>query len=690
MGPVTCRLKYLFTRRASEQVDAISKSVTVLSGQKIEVQPTSDRVSKLEAPAGDYRLTDQPLALLRASFWLALILVVTKAFSGHIDWWPGFPARLLTLVASSWSDVLFALAWGVFGVAVTLMLRRWRRMAALAHGVLLALFTLFALYAVAAIALFRHFNRPLTYDLVWLINTVSVAALQSSIEARLTVPIVVALILVPIVFLALSIRIQWSRYSTVIALGIAVSWVGSGLLLHGSGWEKSRLEFLALSPHNELLRTAALRLIDWRRIDMSNDFPAEYVKEFRTFGARGVSQKEHFQLPPGVARPRNAIVVVLESVGTKYLGLYGAQLDVTPTLSAEARHALVFENIYAHASFTYASFRGINFSVYPGLPGRLMLVGGGGDAHPVPQTLAGRMKERGARTAYISSGNVHEAGGSWLLTHRNDFDVVEGASELKCPIHSSWGVEDRCAFDRLVQWVDEKPNQPFFAIVWTNQAHDPHVPSAGSSPIHLSPDKMSSPFAADLVRYLQVVRDTDAQLARVFAALRARGLADDTLVIVTGDHGTAFADPHGQRGHAQSVYEEEIRIPFMIWNPRLFPVGRRSETIGGHVDLNPTVADLMNVEPPRAWQGHSLFHPAHPNRAYFLAMTGRGVFGVREANWKYDLNITTGRESLFDLATDPDEQYNVSARQSEHVQRLRQRVAAWASFQDAFFRGQEK
>ena len=316
-------------------------------------------------------------------------------------------------------------------------------------------------------------------------------------------------------------------------------------------------------------------------------------------------------------------------------------------------------------------------------------MGGREDARQIPETLAARMRERGTRTAYITSGDVDEGGGRYLLQQRNAFDVVAGAYELGCPIHSSWGVEDRCAFDRLLRWIDDKPSKPFFAVLWTNQAHDPHVPSPGSTPIPFPVDKMSSPFEADLARYLQVLRDTDAQLARMFAGLRARGLADDTLVLVTGDHGSAFADPHGQRGHAHSVYEEEIHVPFMIWNPRLFPVGRRSDTIGGHVDLNPTLADLLDIVPPFEWQGHSLFDPAHPNRAFFMAIGGRGVFGAREANWKYDLNFTTGRESLFDLAADPDEQLDVSASQSEHVRRLRQRVAAYVTFQDAFLRGRE-
>jgi arylsulfatase A-like enzyme len=115
----------------------------------------------------------------------------------------------------------------------------------------------------------------------------------------------------------------------------------------------------------------------------------------------------------------------------------------------------------------------------------------------------------------------------------------------------------------------------------------------------------------------------------------------------------------------------------MIWSPLLFPEGGRVSTVGGHVDLNPTIADVLGVPPSRFWRGRSLFDPQRPGRAYFYAANDDYLLGVREGRWKYIYNATRGRDELYDLASDPEEQANVAKRHPELCQRLRQHLAAW-------------
>jgi arylsulfatase A-like enzyme len=192
--------------------------------------------------------------------------------------------------------------------------------------------------------------------------------------------------------------------------------------------------------------------------------------------------------------------------------------------------------------------------------------------------------------------------------------------------------------------------------------------------------------ANDLGRYLNLLRQLDENLASLFRALRDRGLADDTLVVITGDHGEAFGDPHGQRGHGFTVHQEDVNVPLILWNPRLFPGGQRLETIGGHVDLSATVAEVMGIEPPGEWQGHSMFDPARPQRAYYLASIGEYLFGVREGKWKYTFEATSGREFLTNLAADPDELENVASSEPDLCRKLKHRVAAWVDYEDKFMR----
>jgi arylsulfatase A-like enzyme len=271
---------------------------------------------------------------------------------------------------------------------------------------------------------------------------------------------------------------------------------------------------------------------------------------------------------------------------------------------------------------------------------------------------------------------------SYVLENQG-YDTIEDYRAMGGASLTSWGAEDRLLFERLIRFIDEKPGQPFYAFCWTDQSHDPYELGAIEK-IDFFGDQAPARHADDLGRYLNVVRQVDQHLADLFRALRDRGLADDTLVVITGDHGEAFGDPHDQRGHGFTAYQEDVNVPLILWNPRLFSGGQRLETIGGHVDLSATVAELLGIEPSGEWQGHSMFDPARPQRAYYLASIGEYLFGVRDGKWKYTFEATSGREFLTDLKVDPQELKNRADLEPDVCRVLRHRVAAWVDFEDKF------
>jgi arylsulfatase A-like enzyme len=171
----------------------------------------------------------------------------------------------------------------------------------------------------------------------------------------------------------------------------------------------------------------------------------------------------------------------------------------------------------------------------------------------------------------------------------------------------------------------------------------------------------------------------DRQLGRLFDGLRERGLDDDVIVVITGDHGEAFGDPHGNWGHTGKIYEEDVNVPLIVWSPRLFQHPARSDAIGAHVDLNPTVLDLLGLSCPPDWQGRSLFSQHRRDRAYFFGLLDSILLGVREGDHKYIYDVTSGHERLFNVKIDPQEQQNIAHRHPGHSQRLRQRLSAWTS-----------
>ena len=619
------------------------------------------------------------MALVWVGFWLALVLIGAKAVSlGVPETW-GWP---LELARVSFRDVLFGLALGGVGEICAAACRRRPRLAGAVRVGVVAVAAGCALFSVVAYGVFESLDRPLSFDLLRLMRG---AAVKSSITDRLTWPIGLAMVAVPAGFFAVAWRGSRRRVFAPGLVGCMGAWVVLGALQNPAAGLGRKAQRLVLSPHVELLRSTLVGVAGRRHGELPREFLPEDQDELQPFGNRGAVPRTGFQPPANVARPHNVIVVILESVGTKYLSLYGSRYATTPHLAEEAKHALVFDNVHAHAPYTFCTFMAVNFSIYPGLP--WCYAPGGrspdGGPHSLPPTLAAVLQPRGWRTAYLHNGDMDWGGEKVLLTGAG-YDTVEDYHDFKAPELTSWGAEDRYLIDRLIQWIDEKPGQPFLAYCWTDQTHNPYVRRPGSRSVDFFQGQPPKAHPEALAKYLNVLHETDEHLGRLFAALRARGLADDTLVVVTGDHGEAFADPHDQQGHGFSVWQEEVNVPFMVWNPRLFPEGRREPAVGGHVDLNPTVADLVGAEVPDAWQGHSLFASARPERTFFVASVDDYLLGIREERWKYIFEASSGNESLFDLAADPGEQRNVLAAEPARVRRLRQRLAAWIAFEEQF------
>jgi arylsulfatase A-like enzyme len=341
----------------------------------------------------------------------------------------------------------------------------------------------------------------------------------------------------------------------------------------------------------------------------------------------------------------------------------------------------VADSFYSHEGYTFCSLMSLGFSTYPGLPWCWRPCG----AAALPPTLAEILRPRGYATAFMSSGDLDWEGMGYMMRGRG-FDAVLDQRDLPGPSLSSWGKQDRLLFPAILRWIDapERAGRPFYVMCWTDQTHDPYQTSPDVPQIDFFPGRDDK---RDLSRYLNVLREVDASIGELLDGLRARGLAEDTLVAITGDHGEAFGSPHDVRGHGSALYEENVRVPLMLWNPRLFgDAGRRSAEVAGHVDLAPTLVDVLGVDPAGAWQGESLFARERNGRAYFESGISEYQFGVREGEWKYIYNATLGSESLYHLASDPEERRDRAADEPDRSRRLRERVAAFIAAEERHLR----
>jgi arylsulfatase A-like enzyme len=621
-------------------------------------------MASTDAPAGRDAIAAS--SALRPALAVAALLVAGKAFLvGRPE--DGLRAWCAHLVALTWQDALFAAAFALAGALLLGLTRRRPAAQRMAWRAIVLAGVVAVVYTVFHVGFYETFRRAVNLPMLRFAGDMK--NLESSITARLTWPYVVALTALPVGFALGFGRPRFSRRGPVAAVALLVAWVGLGhrwQRAYGLEW----MDRMGQNPQAVLLHSIAL---DWRGAagaTLPRDFAAADLEEFRT-----VAERARRNPPPtATARVHNVIVLVLESTGTRYLGLYGSRHDTTPHLVAEARNALVFDNFYANVGHTVCSFMVLNFSIYPGLPWCYVPCGN----RPLPDTLPAMLRARGYRTGLLSSADMNYEGMAWAA-ERNGYEAVKSYWDLGCSNLSSWGSSDRCLFDGVLKYVDEKPGAPFYVMAWTNQTHDPYV---------MSPDAPVADFLgpgtakSDLGRYLNILHTVDEGIARLLDGLRARGLDQDTLVVITGDHGEAFADPHDYRGHGGILYDENVHVPLVLWNPRLFAGAGRSTRVGAHVDLNPTIAELLGVPFPGGWQGTSLFDDARPERAYFLTGLGEYQFGVREGPYKYVYSATFGKDHMYDITRDPEELVDVAASEPALCARQRRRIGAWIAYED--------
>ncbi|HEV8607922.1 MAG TPA: sulfatase-like hydrolase/transferase [Tepidisphaeraceae bacterium] len=429
---------------------------------------------------------------------------------------------------------------------------------------------------------------------------------------------------------------------------------------------------IADNPHWIILRSAAR---SWSNNQWGHERPIFQEADLTDFAIASDRPDKGAPTAALARGPTNVIVICLESVATRYLSLYGSEYPTTSSLLAESHHALVFDRFYSHVTNSGNSLFPMLLAIYPPMSWREAAL----SRPDYPATsIANILHARGYRTAFISASTTEYANGQKFLASRG-FDLIEDYRDSGCTPLSDWGVADRCMIDMMLRFIDKPgPKQPFFIFGWSNQTHWPYEPSPGQTEIDfLKADKSYGNMSWDLGRYLNALHEADAQIGRLISELRRRNLADSTLLIITGDHGEGMGKPHPFYGHSGKLYQEDVNVPLIIWSPALFKSPSRSDVIGAHVDLSPTILDFLNLPFPPSWQGHSLMSPSHPHRAYFYGSADEYLLGVRDGPLKYILNATRDSDELYDLPKDPTEQNNIAHESPQQTNRLRQRTAAW-------------
>jgi arylsulfatase A-like enzyme len=384
----------------------------------------------------------------------------------------------------------------------------------------------------------------------------------------------------------------------------------------------------------------------------------------------GVATAACSQAPRGP----NVLLITIDTLRADRLGCYGYAQPTSPEIDRFASTAAVFDAAQSSSSWTLPSLSSIHTSLYSSTHGcdkieqRL---------EPEFTTLAETLRDAGWDTAMVACHIFLSAqyGLQQGFTHVDD-TLVRTAGDASKAI-SSPGVSERgLAFLEAKAATDDAT--PWFLWLHYFDPHDEYLVHPG----------FSEPFgtASESERYDGEIAFTDHHVGRVLRRLEELGLGDDTLVILTSDHGEEFGE-HGFDRHGYSLYEAAVRIPLVVRAPGRF--AQRVADVVSNVDLMPTVLELGGIRLDaveaagcrHGLEGRSLV-PALEGRALeprdavceVRWHAGQDMRGLRSGTWKVLEHRMQGedeRELLFDLASDPLEQNDRIAGEAARAAALR-------------------
>lgn len=570
---------------------------------------------------------------MRAASLLAVLLAARAVTLAGRD----VPLTAWSPFAYLWQDVLAALLFYVLDARLG-----WRRAAWTAYAA-----------AVAYVAVNVPVTRVLSTPLTWTMLRAARGPLADAVLHYATASNVLAMTMPLVVAVAAPFVLPHRRFAMSPTLVVAA------------------LSFILIGPY------AASR-IDTRGLDR-NAFGALVATALpRVSAAAGGSadwrispfdDRDRNDLSPlrGVMRGRNVVLVVLESTGSRHLGVYGSSPDPMPRLTALARESVVFERAYAVYPESIKGLFATLCSRYPAF-----------DTAPeiyadVPcASLPGVLHDKGYRTALFHSGRFMYLGMSSVIERRG-FDVLEDAGAIGGQVESSFGVDDESTVRRALEWIDAgERTRPFFVT---------YLPTSGHSPYSTT---RPGPFEAstDFWRYMNALHEGDEALGALVDGLRARRLDTNTLFVIFGDHGEAFGEHAGNFAHTMFINEENVRVPYVIAAPGAVRRETRIDRIASVIDTAPTVLDLLGLPSDAGHQGVSLLAPA-PRMALFYTDYSIGWLGLADGCWKYLYEIDARRSHLYDVCTDPGEKQDRTPVERARTEAYRNRVTAWAAAQKA-------
>jgi arylsulfatase A-like enzyme len=361
-----------------------------------------------------------------------------------------------------------------------------------------------------------------------------------------------------------------------------------------------------------------------------------------------------FLLPVGCHRvrpaPARVLLITLDTTRADHLGCYGRKEASTPVLDGLAKEGFLFTDASSPVSCTLPSHSTLFTGLYPTATGvRYNITFRLGPGHV---TLAERFHAAGFQTAAFPA--AYSVAKPFGLDQ--GFDLYDYPEEAREPSGSagSWERSAGEGVDRALAWLGARGQAKVFVWLHIFDAHYPYRP-----PFPYSDQFRSSPYDGEIAY-------ADHELGRLFDELRRKGLWDDTLVVVAGDHGEGLYD-HREAQHSLLAYQSTIHVPLLMKVPG-FRSGVQIHAPVTLADVAPTLIDLCGLDAGGEKPQGVTLRPAllggtvPPRSLYFEALGGSlihgwsSIEGIREGRFKL---IDSVKPELYDLDRDPEEKDNV-------------------------------
>ncbi len=391
----------------------------------------------------------------------------------------------------------------------------------------------------------------------------------------------------------------------------------------------------------------------------------------------------------------NVILIVIDALRADHLGCYGYKRDTSPNIDKFAKEGVLFTKAFSQGAATRISIPSIFTSLYPGV--HKVLKVNGSLASPFV-TLPELLKKKG----YISAAFV----GSQLTTISNFQQRFQFYEEVN--IYTTPQITKKA-----IDWLKEK-SPPFFLYIHYFDCHVPYLPPSPYRNLFYQKDineemdaymqyfgvdrDSALPYAQKLKakgidrldfiisQYDGQIRYVDDHIKMLLEELENLKLSENTLIILTSDHGEEFKD-HGYFFHERVLYDELIHIPLIIRLPKILPQSKIIPNLVRHIDIMPTILDILKISSNNVMQGKSLLPLVREETTILSdAAFSEGYYnighlklkGIRTDKWKFievhNVVTNTYTYELYDLENDPRELNNLVEEKPKEVSLFKEKL----------------